>query len=68
MQYVSRSEDYISTAELAELIGVSAQTLLRASKRQGCPVLRVGRLLKWPRDQALNWFRSEQAKTVEVAS
>lgn len=59
-----RDEDYLSTLELADLIGVSDQTMLRLSKRDGCPVLRVGRLLKWPREASLSWLRETQRRTV----
>ena len=55
---------YISTAELADIVGVSSQTLLRTSKVRGCPVLRVGRLLKWPRAASLAWLQGQQTRAV----
>lgn len=54
----------LSTAEMAGLIGVCDRTLLALSREPGCPVLRVGRLLRWPAAETLAWLRARQQEHV----
>lgn len=48
----------MSTADMARMLGVCAQTLLRLSRRPRCPALRLGRSLRWPVAETVSWLRS----------
>lgn len=50
----------ISTNEMAALLGVASQTLVRLAAEPSCPALRVGRVLRWPVSDTMAWLRSRQ--------
>jgi len=50
----------ISTNEMAALLGVTSQTLVRLAGESSCPAMRVGRVLRWPVNETLAWLRSRQ--------
>lgn len=54
----------ISTNEMASLLGVTSQTLVRLAAESTCPAMRVGRLLRWPVSETLAWLRSRQRDRV----
>lgn len=50
----------IGTSEMAVLLGVTSQTLVRLAGEPTCPALRVGRVLRWPVNETLAWLRGRQ--------
>lgn len=54
----------MSTAEMAAQLGVCARTLQALAREPNSPVLRVGRVLRWPAAETLAWLRSRQRNHV----
>ena len=57
-----RPEDpkHVTTADMAALLSVSQQTLHRLAALPDCPVVRVGRVYRWPVQDVLAWLKSDR--------
>lgn len=54
----------VGTSEIADRVGVTSQTMLRLAREPACPVMRVGRILRWPVAETLVWLRARQQEHV----
>ena len=51
-------EQYLSTNELMEMLGISRSTVYRLMDR-GMPFIKVGAINRFPKDQVVAWFGGE---------
>jgi excisionase family DNA binding protein len=51
-------EQYLSTGELMDMLGISRSTVYRLMEK-GLPNIMVGSVHRFPREQVLNWLGGE---------
>jgi excisionase family DNA binding protein len=54
--------DYLTAAEVADLLRVSRPTVLAAVKKQGLPAVRLGRVWRFPRADVEAWLEEQKTK------
>ena len=57
----SVSPDYLTAAQLADLLQVSTNTIWRWAKSEpSMPVLRIGDVVRFPRERIERWLRAQE--------
>lgn len=54
---------YLDAAQLAELLGVARSTIPQLVKREGLPVIRLGRAYRFRRSEVVTWLEARASRS-----
>ena len=64
-----RAEFYLTAAQVAEIVQVDEKTILRWSLEDASmPVLRRGRVVRFPRERLLAWLERQEPRSRRIAA
>ena len=61
------SSSFATRDQIAHELGITTRTLQRWQNEEGLPVIRVGRLRRYSRENVAQWFLSHEQRRSNVA-